>query len=173
METLVKSVDRLLGWIENGLVIAIVTAMVLLAFYQVVLRNVFQEGFLWGEIFLRHLVLWVGFLGASIATRKNKHIRIDLMKRYTPPKLMKYVASIIDLATLFICGVLAKAGWVFLQAEIEYETILFNEVPAWPFQMIIPIGFALIGFRFFLKIVERFLGIEQEEPEEFTPESVR
>ncbi|MEL6822045.1 MAG: TRAP transporter small permease [Calditrichota bacterium] len=172
METLVRGVDRLLGWFENGIVIAIVTVMVVLAFSQVVLRNVFQEGFLWGEIFLRHLVLWVGFLGASMATRQNKHIRIDLMKRYTPPGLMKWVATVIDLVTMFICGVLAKAGWEFLQAEIEYETILFNEVPAWPFQLIIPIGFALIGFRFFLKILERFLGIEQEEPDEFTPESI-
>ena len=34
--------------------------------------------------------------------------------------------------------------------EREFATIIFNNIPAWPFQIIIPIGFALMSFRFII-----------------------
>ena len=34
--------------------------------------------------------------------------------------------------------------------EKEFVTIIFNEIPAWPFQTIIPFGFALMSIRFII-----------------------
>ena len=67
-----KILNFLNKWIEKTetvLLIVILTVMILLSFLQVLLRNFFDQGLLWGDIFLRNLVLWVGFLGASLATR--------------------------------------------------------------------------------------------------------
>lgn len=164
MQKTLRIIDRSLAVVENSLVVIIVTTMVVMSFLQVFLRNFFDYGILWGDIFLRHLVLWVGFIGASLATRDEKHINIDILSRITPEKYRPYLRTIVDLFTILVCIALAQAGYGFLQYEIEGNTILFNDIPAWPFQMIIPIGFALIAFRFLLKILERIFGVPSAEP---------
>ena len=84
-----KILEKINAWIEQtetALLVLVLGFMVVFAFLQVVLRNIFDEGILWGDILLRHLVLWVGFIGASLATREQKHINIDLFSRWLPEK---------------------------------------------------------------------------------------
>ena len=65
-----------------GLLILLLSLMILLAAYQVVARNFFDTGILWGDALVRVLVLWVTFIGATIAARDDEHIRIDLLTRF-------------------------------------------------------------------------------------------
>jgi TRAP-type C4-dicarboxylate transport system permease small subunit len=164
MKKTLKFIDNSLALVENSLIVLIVAIMVVMSFLQVFLRNFFDYGILWGDIFLRHMVLWVGFIGASLATRDEKHINIDVLGRISPERFRPYLRTIVDLFTMLVCIALAHAAYGFLQYEIEANTILFNNIPAWIFQIIIPLGFALIAFRFFLKILERISGAASAEP---------
>ena len=146
LETINRSIEKL----ETILLVIILSTMVLLAFLQVVLRNLFDQGILWADIFLRHLVLWVGFIGASLATREEKHINIDLFTRFLSAKGKNVARVITNLFTFIICILMAKAGWTFVQDEKLMGTILFNNVSAWYFQLIIPVGFFLMAFRFLI-----------------------
>ena len=65
--------DDSLGRIEKFFVAGMLGVMILLAFLQIVLRNVFSSGISWGDPLVRYLVLWVGFIGASLATKESKH----------------------------------------------------------------------------------------------------
>ncbi len=163
MKILLKKIDHSLASFENVLIIVTLGLMVVLSFLQVLLRNLFDTGILWGDIFLRHLVLWVGFVGASLATREKRHIHIDILSRFVPKKWMTLIQTLIDIVSILICIVLAKASYVFLSFEIEANTILFENIPSWYFQIILPIGFGLIAFRFLLKIFERLVGYDSME----------
>jgi len=44
----------------------------------------------WFEPFVRLLVLWLTFLGASLITKENKHIKIDLMGSLLPDKWLPF-----------------------------------------------------------------------------------
>jgi TRAP-type C4-dicarboxylate transport system permease small subunit len=147
---LLERINSYLEKIESTLLIIIVSVMVVLAFLQVVLRNLFAQGILWADIFLRHLVLWVGFIGASLATREEKHIVIDLFTRFLSKRKKNIARVITNLFAFIICLFLADAGWTFVQYEKSGGTILFNNIQAWYFQIIIPIGFLLMAFRFLL-----------------------
>jgi C4-dicarboxylate transporter DctQ subunit len=147
LETINRSIEK----VETILLVIILSTMVLLAFLQVVLRNLFDQGILWADIFLRHLVLWVGFIGASLATREEKHINIDLFTRFLSTKGKNIIQVVTNLFAFIICILMAEAGWTFVQDEKAMGTILFNNVSAWYFQLIIPIGFFLMAFRFFIK----------------------
>jgi TRAP-type C4-dicarboxylate transport system permease small subunit len=131
--------------------------MVVLAFLQVVLRNFFFGGFVWGDTLLRHLVLWLGFLGASIAVEREKHISIDIIGRMVPAKIRTSIRVITNIFATIISFFLAKAGLTFLQSEKETADILMTisgkELPTWWFEIIIPVGFGLISFHFFLKTI--------------------
>jgi TRAP-type C4-dicarboxylate transport system permease small subunit len=68
--------------IEDGILAALLTLMIAVAVVQILLRNFFGAGIIWGDVLVRILVLWIGLTGAMIATRQNKHISIDLVARY-------------------------------------------------------------------------------------------
>jgi C4-dicarboxylate transporter DctQ subunit len=146
LETINRSIEK----VETILLVIILSTMVLLAFLQVVLRNLFDQGILWADIFLRHLVLWVGFIGASLATREEKHINIDLFTRFLSAKGKNIIQVGTNLFAFIICILMAEAGWTFVQDEKAMGTLLFNNVSAWYFQLIIPVGFFLMAFRFFI-----------------------
>lgn len=169
MRKIVSALDRSIGKVENILIVILVSIMTLMAFLQVVMRNIFSEGIIWGDIFLRHLVLWVGFIGASVATRDVRHINVDALSRLLKGAALRWTHIFIDLVSMVICLILAKAGYKFVQYEIEAGSTLFKDIPSWYFQIIIPVGFALIGFRFFLKILEELTGANQT-PSQDNPE---
>lgn len=150
--------------IEEYLLILIVLVMVLLSFTQVVLRNILDEGILWGDTFLRHLVLWVGFIGASLATKEKKHINIDVLTRFMSRTKIRIADIIVNLFASFVSIYLANAGWNFVLEEKDFGTTLFADIPVWYFQIIIPIGFLLMGMRFLLLALESIVdGQEKAE----------
>ena len=159
----IGGVNKLLSFIERTIVVLFLGIMILLAFTQVVMRNFFGTGFLWADPFLRHMVLWIGFLGASLATQQEKHINIDLITRFFSPQKVNFVRIGTNLFASAICAGLANAGWTFLQNEIQTNDILLTigqtEFPAWWFQLIIPVGFGLMSFRFLLRSIEHVIKI--------------
>lgn len=161
-----KTIEKLNSWIERAetfVLVLVLGIMVIFAFLQVVLRNIFNEGILWGDIFLRHLVLWVGFIGASLATREQKHINIDLFSRFLSEKGKLIVRLFTNLFSVFICYLLADAGWRFVQDEQMMGTEIFSDIPAWYFQTIIPIGFFLMSFRFLTLAIGNFVDVFRKQ----------
>jgi TRAP-type C4-dicarboxylate transport system permease small subunit len=157
-----KAIEKLNSWIERAetiVLVSVLAVMVIFAFLQVVLRNIFHEGILWGDILLRHLVLWVGFIGASLATREQKHINIDLFGRFLSDKGKKIVRLITNLFSVFICYILANASWTFVQDEKMMGTEIFSDIPAWYFQTIIPIGFFLMSIRFLILSLDNIADV--------------
>ncbi len=151
---LIKKVDDWLAKTETGLLIFLLFLMVFLAFSQVLLRNFLHQGILWADVFLRQLVLWVGFLGASLAVRERRHIAIDFLPHFFSEEKKVYLRLVVDLATGIISVFLTLGAWSFLQFEMEFDSTLFLDIPVWLFQTILPFSFAMISLRYFLRTAE-------------------
>ena len=151
---LILRLDRVLSRIESAALITVLAVMVLMAFLQVILRNFFSYSILWGDTFLRHMVLWVGFLGASLATREKKHINVDVLSRILSPEKRRWVNMVTALFSAFVCALLSKAAYVFVLDERSAGTELFLNLPLWIFMVIILIGFAIMTFRFLLQALD-------------------
>lgn len=137
-----------LGRVEKFLVAAMLSVMILLAFLQIVLRNVFSTGISWGDPLVRYLVLWVGFIGASLATKEGKHITIEIFSSWLSGHGNLYLKAIAYLVSAFVCGLMTFAGWIFVRNEAQMGAASFLKIPAWIPQIIIPVTFALITLRF-------------------------
>ena len=136
------------------MLVLFVVAMIFLSFAQVVLRNFFDWGISWGDIGLRNMVLWVGFIGASLATKENRHITIDALTKFLSPSL-KALSDVLTSFVSFLVGLIfVWASFHFVAVEKEAGGIAFLNVPFWTLEMIIPIGFSLISFRFLIKVIE-------------------
>lgn len=151
--------NETLGRVEKFLVTVMLSVMILMAFLQIVLRNVFSTGISWGDPLVRYMVLWVGFIGASLAAKEGKHITIEVFSRWFSGQRGDYLKVISDFVSVFICGLLTVAGWTFVQNEVQMGSITFLKIPAWIPQMIIPITFALMTLRFLLSFLTQLSTI--------------
>lgn len=150
---LIRQIESFLARIETFSVTILLSLMILLSFSQVLLRNFFNSGILWADILIRQLVLWVGFLGASLAVRESKHISIDFLPNILPASWGKFIQIVVNLTAGIISGFLAWAAWRFVQFEMEGEATLLLDIPVWVFQTILPYSFVVISARFLLKTV--------------------
>ena len=155
----IKQLDEWLAKTESGFLVFLLFLMVFLAFGQVLLRNFMDSGLLWTDLFLRQLVLWVGFLGASLAVRERRHISIDVLPQFIPASYRPFVQILVNLCTGLVSVFLTLAAWKFVQLEIEFPTILFLEIPAWIFQTILPFSFAVISLRYFLHVFDDLIKL--------------
>lgn len=145
---LLGKAERFGRFVENASLVIILAAMIILAAAQIVMRNVLDTGLSWGDEALRLMVLWITVLGAIAATRDRRHIVIDVLARLLSPGLQPWASFIVDSVSAGVAGVLAWYAAAFVADSRAYGDLLLNDLPAWPFQLILPVGFALIAYRY-------------------------
>lgn len=169
MKTL-RFIDRVVATIEGWLIIISLSIMVIFTFLLVILRALYTHAHIhwantilgyvdWTDPMVRLLVLWITFLGASLITKDNKHIKIDIMSAILPPKWMPVRELILSLACIIIAVLMTKASIGYVKIEMNFGGYIFLKLPVWIGQLIIPIGFSLLLFRFVLRGVEQILDI--------------
>jgi C4-dicarboxylate transporter, DctQ subunit len=159
-----ERVDEAMDRVEQTLIVTFLGFMILIAFLQIILRNFFSTGLDWGDQLLRNLVLWIGFIGATLATKEGKHINIDVVSRWLPSLGKNVVTFIIHLFSFFICCLLTYATLKFIKNEVQMENMTFLNIPAWVPEMILPITFGLMTFRFGLRAFKNLSEMGKMEP---------
>lgn len=159
----INFIDRVLARVESVALIVVLSSMIAMAFVQVILRNFFDYSILWADVFSRHLILWVGFIGASLATYENKHINIDVLSGFLSKKMKRVSMVITRFISAFICIFLAKASYVFIVDERAAGSTIFWGIPLWIFMSIIFIGFINITFRFLIQGINAIISANLSE----------
>ncbi len=116
MEKLKKTLDKVFNYVLY-FCMALMIAMVLIVFTNVVLRYGFRSGIRWGEEVSLVIVIWFTFIAMALGVKENLHISITLLPKNLPAPLekglrvFKYVCEIILGVILFYYGIgLAKNG---------------------------------------------------------------
>jgi len=161
----IVAVEKLGHAAETALLVLILGSMTLLAFGQIVMRNFFDLGLQWGDELLRMLVLWLAVAGAVAASRSDRHINIAVLDRFLSPGLKRVVQLLVRLFTAAICLIVAWFSWQFVQTSREFGDLILGNVPAWYLQLVLPVGFALIGWRYTLFLLRGIYELLVRKPE--------
>jgi tripartite ATP-independent transporter DctM subunit len=97
--------------------------------------------------YVRHLTLWLAFLGAAVAARQGKHLALGFTSFLQ--RQWRIAASII--AGSVAAAVVLLLAWASLEmviADRAVATTLGGVIPQWAAEIIMPLGFAVIGVRF-------------------------
>lgn len=148
LSTLFARLDQLGRLLENIALVAMLGGMIVLAFGQIVLREVFETGFVWADELVKLMVLWLAMIGAVAASRDDRHIRIDVLSQLLPDSVIRFSRVLVDVFAAVVSGVVAWQAWRYLQLEIEFEDQVLIDTPAWVAHLIVPLAFALISYRF-------------------------
>lgn len=136
--------------VEDTILVGLLLLMIVLTVTQIFLRNLFGAGIVWSDVMVRILVLWVGLIGAMVASRQDNHITIDILDRYMPERAKVYANFVIKLFTALICTIVAYYSLLFVQMEFVDGGMAFARVPTWLCEAIIPFSFTVIALRYFL-----------------------
>ncbi|NIQ37741.1 MAG: TRAP transporter small permease subunit [Proteobacteria bacterium] len=153
--------DMFFEKIEQSILVSLVLIMVGLAFIQICLRILFHFGIIWGDVALRHLVLWVGLFGATVATRESRHITIDILPRLLHGKAKNLLSIFIDFFSALICLLLTHGSLKFVRDEFLANTTSFLEIPGWILGIIFPLAFSIITLHFCLNGFAKILSFEE------------
>ena len=170
---LLRAGDRHYQTVEVALCFASLILMVLLAFASVFLRAfrgidlllfTVPEPVAGFDNVARHLVIWVGMLGASLATSEGRHISIEALPLILSERGKQIVDILVNAASMVVTGILLWLAIVYLQKiQIPNTTHLFEiqalslNVYRWPFLLVVPIGLAVMCLRFMLRASEALL----------------
>ncbi len=137
------------------MLVSMLTAMMLVAVGQIIMREAFGTGFGWADELVRLMVLWLALVGSIAACRENRHIRIDALSHVMPDTAVNLIRIIVDIFAAAVCGIIAVQAWRYLQIEIEYEDTVLVDTPAWIAHAIMPAAFFLISYRFSIGVLRQ------------------
>jgi TRAP-type C4-dicarboxylate transport system permease small subunit len=163
---MIKKLDRFVGGVAfYGIVIAVVL-MLSLTILNIVLRW-FNTSIEWVDPMVRHLVFLSAFLGGTLATGEDNHIRIDLAAKILETKKLNktkvWLERVVILITCIATILLAKAGLDFAKIELEFGKDVFLGIHSGYLVGIIPFGMGLLSLRFILRLLMTFSRKEEGE----------
>lgn len=92
--------------------------MVLVTFVIVVMRYLFDAGYIWMQESVSWMHAVVFMIGAAYALRRDEHVRVDIFYRGMPPRRQAVVDAAGVLLFLFpLCAWLAIESWDFVAAS--------------------------------------------------------
>ena len=136
-----RALDRIARIIEVMLALAFIFT-ILLNFTNVLGRYIFGVSLLGADEVQIFIMIAMTFLGAAVVTRRNLHLRMDVLVRFlpTPVQLALRVAEQLLLAAL-ACFVLTQSYFYARQMLRIGRTSDMAGVPMW-----IPHGMVALGF---------------------------
>ena len=136
---------------ERWALVVIVLTMVLLPTLETGVRRFTGSGVPGAMVYTEHLTLWVGFLGAMLATASGHHLAlstVDFLPAEWPRQLARGFGSAV---TTLVCAFLAYASLDMLLLDKGRVDTLAGGVPEWWFEIVMPVGFAVMSVRAALK----------------------
>lgn len=127
--------------------------MIGVAAFQIIARNLFGGGLLWGSDLVQVAMLWATMVGATVAVGSNRHIRIDVVARFGGQRLQAVAGRIVALFSAVLCAALGWYSIEFVRWDFVDQVPGFASVPAWVCESIIPVAAAVMALRYLLQTI--------------------
>tara|TARA_Y100001958_G_C21244783_1_gene574113 strand:+ start:4443 stop:4952 length:510 start_codon:yes stop_codon:yes gene_type:complete len=110
MLALLNSIDRFIHRFLEAMCSLLLTMMVGFTIYNVVMRYVFENPPVWGDLLTVLSNIWLMFIALSLTARDNEHIALNLIYEKLPAKLALYVRQFWKLMIIIVGLVLIVYG---------------------------------------------------------------
>lgn len=110
--------------IEEGIVAAFVAVITFLVFISAIARGV-NHPVNWAQDLALLLFAWVVFLGADCALRRADFVRVDMVIRYFPHRVQKFLYYLFYIVSIGFLGILVRFGipLCFENAKRLFQTL--------------------------------------------------
>ena len=144
-----RSLSERLIWIEENLMALIVLAVTVVLFINVLLR--YFSGFFrvnlgivlpsisWAEEAIRYCIIWITFLAAANAFRRESHFGVDLIFRVKSPSFVKFIRLLNDVGCFVFCAFVLYYGIKMVTFNMGTGQVSPTmKIPFWMVYSVIP-----------------------------------
>jgi TRAP-type C4-dicarboxylate transport system permease small subunit len=85
--------------------------------FQILMRFVLEQPAEWTEVLIRFSLIWMVFLAIPAAFRQGAMVSVDVLYRWSPPRMRRVLDWVVALAALALIGVIIWWGWDYAQAR--------------------------------------------------------
>lgn len=82
-----------------------------LGMFQIITRFVLEIPAEWTEVLVRFSLIWMVFLGIPMAFRQGAMVSVDVLYRWSPPRMRRFLDWVVALAALALIAVIIWWGW--------------------------------------------------------------
>ena len=136
---------------ENLLTIGVFSILTIFPAVEIFTRLLGRPGIPASPILVQHMTLWIGFIGAVLATRQNKLLSLTRDPLFSPDSVFSNGRWIAKNISFVIIGALFWGSINLVMIEYNYPIQISPGIYRWVIQLIMPIGFLLIGFQILIK----------------------
>ena len=118
-----------------------------LGMFQIVTRFVLEQPAEWTEVLIRFSLIWMVFLAIPAAFRQGAMVSVDVLYRWSPPRIRRVLDWVVSLAALALIGVIIWWGWDYAQrGDVQSMAGLESVSMFWAY-LAMPVGglFCVIG----------------------------
>lgn len=119
--------------------------------WQIIARAVFNEPLTWSTELLRYLLVWMTFIGAGLAIRYQKLIRLEFLFSLFkfPPKIEKGIRGFAALLTMVFCIIILLFSIEILEIVHVQKSATMRIPMSIPY-LAIPLGTLIMLFNSFI-----------------------
>ena len=134
---------RILSRAVEGLIFIGATTIVTIVTTEVILRYLFKHSLIFTEELSRYLMVWIVFLGSTLAIRDSSHIHINFLTKRFSPENQRWLRLLAHLLTLAFLVFIAVEGLKFLPQQLHQMCITID-ISLFYFYLAIPVGSILM-----------------------------
>ena len=118
-----------------------------LGMFQIVTRFVLEQPAEWTEVLIRFSLIWMVFLAIPSAFRQGAMVSVDVLYRWSPPRIRRVLDYVVALAALALIGVIIWFGWDYAQRGGVQSMAGLESVSMFWAYLAMPVGgvFCIIG----------------------------
>ncbi len=135
----------------TGFAMAVACVMLVIAsalgMFQIITRFILEQPAEWSEILIRLSLIWMVFMGIPMAFREGAMVSVDVLYRWSPPKMRRILDWLVCIAALSLVAVIIWWGWDYaLRGRVQSMAGLESISMFWGY-VAMPIGgmFCVIG----------------------------
>jgi TRAP-type C4-dicarboxylate transport system permease small subunit len=137
-----RTVDAL-RWVREVVVMALMAVLVVVVVASVFFRYVLLAPLPWSEEVGRYLMIWVGFLAASIAIQQGMHVGIDFLVQWVRPAVARWLRRISRALTALFLLIVTVYGFMLVIGLWDQWSPVLQFRMTWPY-LAIPVGCLLM-----------------------------
>lgn len=148
-------VERVLEW----LIAALVAVLVVIVASQLVDRHFITLPMAAPDAYARVILVWLTFVGFSLAVKNGLNIRVDLIDARLPTKVRRFLEYLFDLIMLGLTLIIGYHGWRVVTIGRDQERLGTMLSEAWPSGALF-LSCILLALFLLLRMALRFSGRE-------------
>lgn len=140
----------------DAVCLAVLAAMTIITCFEVFVRYVLGQSLPWAEEVPKYLMIWLTFLGSSLATRRDMHVGFTGFVEWLPTRIRRWILLLGRLLVLLFLYYVVRWGFVLTFSMGFISVTAALQIPFFWIFLSCPLGGCLMMLQLLSRTMQDF-----------------